>query len=333
MVLPILSGSLPAAAASRPGQERPVVPVQEIYRRCREAGVEVLIQGRHAGSGWFAGSNGLVVTAAHLFSKPPARVEAVSLAYGRVPAEVLAIDYGHDVAVLKAAQRPGGYATLPLADQAPPVGEEIYQFGAPLFRAAVLQSGKVARSDTVFEYYNAPADYAEIIHVSAMMQSGTSGGPWLNRRGEVVGLQSGVMSLDGKPLGVAFLAPVSGIRAILEQPRTAATPTLGVGVDQLWEMSPEFIAKVPVGLSGLVVSQLRSAGPAEQAGLKKKDVILSAEGRSLTRVSDLLRLVRSKEPGELFALEVLRPDSGSTNHYRVPLGRVEEKWSVLQAEK
>jgi S1-C subfamily serine protease len=324
---------LAAAAAPLPAPEAPAPPVPEVYRRCCEAGLEVLIEGRHAGSGWFASSNGLAVTAAHLFLKPPRRVEIVSLAYGRLPVTVLGIDRGHDVAAMKASPRAGGYATLPLAAQVPQVGEDIHQFGAPLFRAAVFQSGKVARADPGFEFYSEPGDYVEILHVSAMMQSGTSGGPWLNRLGEVVGLQSGLMSVDGKPLGVAFMAPAPGIRSMLAQPRTATTPTLGLAVDHLWESSTEFIAKLPAGAQGLVVSRLRRGGPAEQAGLKKKDVIIAAEGRSLTRVPELLRLVRARRPGDTFVLSAIRPESGGTNNYSLPLGRVEEDWSVGQEEK
>ena len=326
--------ALAGLATTAPAEPlRPVLTTPEIYRRGQQAGVEVLVEGRQSGSGWFASSNGLLVTAAHLFRKPPALVEVISSAGGRWPVAVLAVDRGHDVAVLKAEPRAGGFAVLPLAAQAPEVGEELHQFGAPLFRAGVLQSGKVARADTVFEFYGDQGDYVEIVHVSGMMQGGTSGGPWLNQRGEVVGLQSGLMSLEGKPLGVAYLAPVPAIRALLENPRTAATPTLGLAVDHLWESPVEFIKKLPPRTQGLVGSRLNSGGPAERAGVKKQDVLIAAEAKPLLRISDLLRLVRAKKPGEAFTLTLLHPDNGQTNDCQVVLGRLEEDWIKRQPGK
>jgi S1-C subfamily serine protease len=208
----------------------------------------------------------------------------------------------------------------------PEVGEEIHQFGAPVFRAAVLQSGKIARADTAFEFYSDFSDYVEIFHVSAMMQAGTSGGPWLNQRGEVVGLQSGLMSLEGRPIGLAYLAPAPAIRALLDFPRTTATPTLGLAADHLWESSPEFLQKLPARTEGLVVSRINQGGPAARAGLKPKDVLLAAEAKPLLRISELLRLVRTRKPGDSLTLTVLHPDTGSTNNCSLMLGCLEKDW-------
>ncbi len=302
----------------------PSVSTEQIYRHCQAAGVEILVAGRHSGSGWFADANGLLVTAAHIFSRRGSRVEILSPQYGRLPAELVAVNRGNDAAILKVSPRPEGYATLPFAAETPRVGEEIFQFGSPLFRPEVLQAGKVARCDTAFEYDGEAIGYVEIIHVSAMMQSGTSGGPWLNHRGEVVGLQSGVMSLDNKPVGIAYLAPADPIRKLLNTLRDADTPTLGVGVDELWQQPADLLKQLPAGTEGLRIARLRENGPAARAGVQTGDIILEADHHQLSRIGDLLRLIRRLQPGNSMTLKILRSPETNQIGRTVVLGRAED---------
>jgi len=316
-----IAGSGLTAASMR--KEPPARSPDEIWQRCNRAVVEVLVDGRHSGSGWFARADGLLVTASHLFDARTRPVEIVSPVYGRLGVELVAIDRGHDVAVLRAPARSGGYYALPLASKLPQIGEEIWQFGAPIFRNGILQRGVIARAETGFEYYGETIGYVEVLYISGMMQGGTSGGPWLNSRGEVVGVQSGIMSLDSKPVGISYLSPVSNVVNRLLQLSDAATPTAGLAVDHLWESTPDFIKKLPAGTMGLVVTRLHKNGPAEQAGLKKRDVLLAADGKSLIRIEDLLRVVAGKKPGNTIELTTLRSDPIQTNTIKLTLDCVE----------
>jgi S1-C subfamily serine protease len=286
--------------------------------------VEVLVDGRHVGSGWFASRDGLAVTASHLLGDAgDPRVELLANDDSRTTATLVAIDRGHDLAVLRTATRREAGRFLALARKAPAVGEEIFQFGAPLFRSGLLQTGRIAATRTAFEYYADLRDYVEIVHVAGMMQGGTSGGPWLNARGEVVGLQSGVMSLDGKPVGIAHLVPGEFIRNLLDTRRHAATPSLGLGVDELWQQPGDFLQKLPGGCQGLVVAVLHADGPAAGAGIKAQDVILSIDGQKVVRIRELLRRIRFRKPGDEVSLEVLTPGETHSVSRRVTLGCAE----------
>ena len=211
-----------------------------------------------------------------------------------------------------------GLSAIPLR-----VGDEILQFGAPLYRAGVLQPGRVAQPDTSFEFYPDRKGYVEVVHVAAMMQAGTSGGPWLDRAGNVVGLQSGLMSLDGKPVGIAFVVPAAPIRRLLKSLCDAATPDAGFWVDQLWERDAEFLKKFPAGAEGLVVSGMRKDGPAAQAGIQPGDVVISAEGKKLSRIRELLEIIRAKKPGEQLKLTLLRAGSSEPLQRTLTLDRAE----------
>jgi S1-C subfamily serine protease len=191
----------------------------------------------------------------------------------------------------------------------------------------VLQPGTVARGDTTFEYYADQGGYAEIVHVSATLQPGTSGGAWLDRSGRVVGLQSGVMSVNSAPVGLAFVSPVDALRQLLRSRRHAATPALGFAVEEAWQQDRGFLARFPPATEGLVVKALGVGGPGARAGLQAGDLIAAADGRTLRYPDDFLRWVSRQHPGDTLALKVRRPDNAGFSEVAVTLGRAEAAWA------
>lgn len=292
-----LPGPLPVGAASR----------ETLYQRAVGASVEVLLDGRHNGSGFFVNATGTIVTAAHLFTRSNAVVEVLSPRFGRLPCLLVARDVGHDVALLQTQPPMRQAPTLPLASRRPGVGEELMQLGAPIFRQALWQPGRVAKDAAGYEFYGPRLGYVEVIYLAAMMQGGTSGGPWLDANGRVVGVQSGSLSLENRPMGMAYLAPVEAVHSLLKTRRDAATPDAGVGVDHPWEMDPSYIKQLPTNSTGLVVSVLRTNGPAARAGLQLRDFLMTAEELPLFRIPDLLQEIRRRQPGDTLRLRVWRP--------------------------
>ena len=309
--------ALPAAPKSPPATE-------QLYQQCQAACVEVLVDGHLSGSGWFARADGLVVTAAHMFEGRDADIEVVSLGRGRLACSLLAIDRGHDVALLKTKGAGADFPVLAFASAPLRVGDEILQFGAPLFRAGVLQPGRVARRDTAFEFYSGRDVYVEVVHVAAMMQGGTSGGPWLDQAANVVGLQSGMMSLDGKPVGIAYVVPAGPIRGLLKTLCDAATPDAGFWVDHLWERDGESLKKLPAGTEGLSVSGVRKDGAAAQADIQPGDVVVAAEGKKVVRIRELLEIIRARKPGEQLKLTLLRTGTAEPLPRTLTLQRAED---------
>lgn len=317
-----LSGSTagPDAAA---GSEEILAP-DELYARVKPATVEILVEGRLDGSGWFADPEGLLLTAAHVVDRPGRKVEIVSPLVGRREAEVVAVDLGHDIALLRAAPREGGYPALPIADQPPKIGEEVYLVGSAMFRHGVLFRGIVANEKPVFEYYG--EKHVEVLHLAATVPGGTSGGPWFDRRGRVIGLQSAVMSLNSIPVGVANAAPGAALARLLAERRHAATPHLGAAVEEPWQQNRDFWKRFPAGSEGLVVVALQKDGPAERAGLRQWDMIVRADGHAVRLIDELLVIVRAKKPGETVDLEVLGPDGTGSRNVALTLGKAEVAW-------
>ena len=295
-----------------------------LYEQARRASLEILVDDHQSGSGVVVDKTGVGLTAAHVVGRPGSRVEVLSPVAGRREATVVAVDLGHDLAVLKLEPRADGYPALPLADAAPEVGEDVFLLGTPIFRHGVMVRGMIARRDATFEFYG--DKHVEIMHVNATVQYGMSGGPWFNAAGEVVGIQSGVMKVKDVPASIAFMVPFAALRALLESQRTASTAAAGMAVEETWQQQRDFLSRIPPRTEGLVVKILLSHGPAARGGVKQWDVITHADGKTVRMPDELLRLIRAKRPGDTISLTLLSPDGACTREVEVRLGKLEVGW-------
>jgi serine protease Do len=296
----------------------------KFYEKARAASVEVLVNGHLNGSGFIADPKGLVMTAVHVVESPDRKLEVTSPSLGRKDARLIAVDLGHDLALLSVESRTEAYPVLELAEKCPPPGSPVYIIGAPIYRHGVLMPGIIASSETAFEYY---ADrFNEVMHVSATVPRGMSGGPWINAAGEAVGVQSGVMSQGGVPVGVAFASPTSAMRTLLQRRKSAATPSLGLVAEELWTQERKAIDRYPPKTEGLVINSVQADGPAHRAGLKEADMIIAADGKRVRLIADLLRIVGGKQPGKSVELTILRPDGAGQSKATVNLGKLEVAW-------
>jgi serine protease Do len=299
VVFVLLSGQCPWSTDLIHGQELSQ-PVTDLYDRLKAASVEVLVDRRLAGSGCVIDRKGFVLTAGHVVANAETKIEAISSRAGRLNAEVVAIDHGHDLALLKLEECADGYAPLELAEAPPSAGRTVYLFGAPLFRHGVLIKGTVARNDTTFEFVD--GRYVEVLHICAPVAKGLSGGPWVNESGKVFGVQSSIMSLGDSQQGISFASPLPAIRRLAQVRISPQTPTLGLGVEEIWEQSPDYLKNLHDDVEGLVIRVVNENGPAQKGGIQVSWVITSIDGRAIQYRDDLLRIIRSKNVGETVKL-------------------------------
>ena len=300
---------------------------EDFYDRIKKACVEILVDDHLDGSGWLVDSEGLVVTAAHVVPTPGKRIEVMLPPDVRVSATVVCVDRGNDAAVLRIPARPNGYPVLKFAEKMPAAGSTNYLFGAPIQRHGILLKGCVARNDTAFEYYDSISDYVEIVHLTCANPPGTSGGPWLNERGEVVGLNSGMMRDNKAPAGIGFAIPFAPIQRLIVSGKTARTATLGAAYEELWQQKRDFLQKFPPRTEGIVLPRLKAEGPGARGGLKEWDVIISADDTPLRYPDTLLRIIRAKKPGDEIKLKILAPNAEGVKEKTVRLGHLESEWA------
>ncbi len=127
----------------------PRVPVAP----ARAAAVEILVNGRLELSGWFADAEGHVVTAAHGITGHTNGFTAVWAGGQRFPADLVALDSAHDLALLRVRDLPGPVPFLPVAPATPPAGTRVWFYGSAEFRHGLLIEGNVARPEATYNYY------------------------------------------------------------------------------------------------------------------------------------------------------------------------------------
>ena len=317
---------LAAAPLQADAAERRPPARGNVLEQARLASVEILRDGHLSGSGAFLAGDGLAITAAHVVGAPGGRIELLSPVVGRIGAKVIAVDYGHDLALLEASTRDGGYPGLRLASAVPAAATSVLLFGAPLYRHQMLVPGIIARQESTFEYLGTEPRYVEVVAVAATVPQGMSGGPWINGQGELIGVQSLNMAVNGSPLGITFMAPVNAVRQLVDSKKTVQTASLGAGLNEVWERDAKFLSRLPQNVEGTVVPRVRPQGPAERAGLQPEDTIVAIDGQAVRYRDQILRAVRQKKPGQTVELTVLPPDGAGSKQVSVVLGCLEVAW-------
>lgn len=303
----------------------------EAYDRLKKAFVEILVDDHLDGSGWISESEGIAVTAAHVVNTPGKRVEVNSPAFGRVEAKVIAIDRGNDTAVLQLPARDGGYPVVPFAEKRPATAARVYLLGSPVFRHAILLTGLIGREKDTFEFMSFSADYVRIMHLSGSGPPGSSGGPWVNAAGEVIGLNSGLMRDGAASAGIGFMVPVEPIRSLVKAKQTPSTPTLGSAFEEFWEQKSDYIKRFPPKTEGVVLRVLKKDGPAMRAGLNEGDLVVAVDDTSVKLRDEAVELLRKHKSGEVAKLKLLLPD-GKTAEKTVPLGDLEADWASTRKQ-
>jgi len=267
--------------------------------------LEILVDGRLTGCGWFASLDGLAITAAHNL-KQAHKIEILSKPFGRLNAKLIASDLAHDLALLKADRHAGFYPSLKISSPPLRSGEELNAYGSAFFRHNLLFVGQVANPDLQYEWNEVNQCYTEVYYLSAMTPEGLSGAPWVNSAGEVVGIQSGMVAWRGALMGIAFVAPATAVEDLLTTKKNNRFQALGATVAESWE-APATMVKT-AAKSGLYITRILPGGAADLSGLKQGDLILKANGEKILYRSELLSLIRNSLLESTLTITILRDD-------------------------
>jgi serine protease Do len=254
---------------------------------------------RGVGSGFIISPDGFVMTNAHVVDG--ADEVLVTLTDKReFKARIVGADKRTDVAVVKIeaaslpAVRIGDVGRLR-------VGEWVMAIGSPFGLENTVTAGIVSakQRDT--------GDYLPFIQTDVAVNPGNSGGPLINMRGEVVGINSQIYSRSGGFMGISFAIPIDEAMRVSEQLRASGRVTRGrIGV-QIAEVSREVAESIGLGKPrGALVRGVEPGSPAEKAGMEAGDIITRFDGHSIDKVSDLPRLVGNTKPGTRGSITVFR---------------------------
>jgi serine protease Do len=263
-----------------------------------QGGVEQEVT-RGVGSGFIISGDGFVLTNAHVVEG--ADEVTVTLTDRReFKAKVLGADRRSDVALLKLAA-----ANLPYLRTGDSskirVGEWVVAIGSPFNLDNTVTAGIISAKsrDT--------GEYLPLIQSDVAVNPGNSGGPLINMRGEVIGINSQIATLSGAYNGISFAVPIDEVMRVADQLKTTGKVTRGrLGV-QISEVTRDVAESLGLGKArGAEVSMVEAGGPAEKGGIKVGDIILKFNNQPIETTRDLPRLVGATKVGSRATVTVWR---------------------------
>ena len=322
-------------------------PVQQIYEETGPGVVQVTTSGVDStnpyfgpqatsslGSGFVVDRDGYIVTNYHVIEDAQ-EIEVNFSGDDRVPAKIVGSDPSTDLAVLKIDAQSRALTPLPLGNSDDVhVGDAVVAIGNPFGLERSVTAGIVS---ALQRDLTAPNGFTidHVIQTDAPINQGNSGGPLLNARGQVIGVNSQITSETGGNVGIGFAVPVNTVKEVFSQIKESGKVEhayLGV---QMQEITPELAETVNVPVDeGVMVVGVFEGSPADEAGLQGGeqqvivggrsyvlggDIVTRADGQPVTSPDDLRSMSMEKSPGDSSTLDIQRGQS--TRTVNVTLGQ------------
>src|SRR5215510_2620188 len=275
-------------------------------------------QQRSLGSGFIIGSDGSIVTNAHVIDN--AKKIIVKLSDKReFEAKVLGMDPKTDVAVIK-IDSDGSLPTADLGDSEQlEVGEWVMAVGNPFGLDSSVTSGIVSAKGR----HIGARPYDNFIQTDTPINPGNSGGPLVNSRGQVVGINMAIVSQTGGNVGIGFAAPINLIKEVLPQLEAKGKVTRGWMGVAIQEVTPDLANAF--GLQkphGALVAKVLTGGPADRGGIKVGDVITEYDGQQVKEANDFPLMVARTPVNREVQVKVVR--EGKNVPFRVTVREMPE---------
>lgn len=257
---------------------------------------------RGVGSGFIISADGYIMTNAHV-------VEGASDVYVTLTdkrefkAKIIGSDTRTDVALLKIDGSSLPRLVIGDSDKIR-AGEWVLAIGSPFGLENTVTAGIISAKarDT--------GDYLPLIQTDVAVNPGNSGGPLINLKGEVIGINSQIYSRSGGFMGISFAVPIDEALRVSDQLKASGKVTRGrIGV-QIGEVTKDVAESLGlVKAQGAMVQRVEPGGPAEKGGVEAGDIILKFNGTTIEKPSDLPRMVGSVKPGTRATVNVWRKGS------------------------
>ncbi|MCM2560800.1 Do family serine endopeptidase [Lutimaribacter sp. EGI FJ00015] len=334
-VSPAVVNITTSTVVATPGGPNPIVPegspFEDFFREFRDRQGEGDRPRRSSalGSGFVISEDGYIVTNNHVIETADEILIEFFPGDGQpmteLPAEVIGTDPNTDIAVLKVeADQPLKFVSFGDSDTMR-VGDWVMAMGNPLGQGFSASAGIVSARNRALR-----GSYDDYIQTDAAINRGNSGGPLFNMEGEVIGVNTAILSPNGGSIGIGFSMAANVVVNVVDQLQKYGETRRGwLGV-RIQDVTPDMVDAID-GLDtarGAMVTDVPD-GPAREAGVLQGDVILSFDGRDVEDTRALVRQVGDTEVGKAVRVVVLR--DGNTETLRVTLGRREEAEGAVPA--
>jgi len=279
------------------------------------------------GSGFVIDPSGIVVTNNHVISEAD-EINVILNDGTKLKADIIGRDQKTDLAVLKVKpDKPLTSVKFGDSDHLR-LGEWVIAIGNPFSLGGTVTAGIVSARNR--DINSGP--YDNYIQTDAAINRGNSGGPLFNLEGEVIGINTAIISPSGGSIGIGFAVPSKTAMPVIDQLRQYGETRrgwLGVRIQPVTEEIAETLGTKQV--RGALVAGVEEKGPAKPAGIERGDVIVKFDGREIKEMKDLPRIVADTPVGKDVEVVILRKGKEETR--TVKLGRLEDGEKQLAAVK
>jgi serine protease Do len=280
------------------------------------------------GSGFIIDPAGLVVTNNHVIAEAD-EVNVILNDGSTLKAEVVGRDQKTDLALLKVKPtKPLKAVKFGDSDKLR-LGEWVIAIGNPFSLGGTVTAGIVSARNRDIQ----SGPYDNYIQTDAAINRGNSGGPLFNLNGEVIGVNTAIISPSGGSIGIGFAVPSKTVVPVIDQLREfkeVRRGWLGVRIQQVSDEIAESLSVKPA--RGALVAGIDDKGPAKPAGIEPGDVIVRFDGKDVKEMRDLPKIVADTPVGKDVEVVVIR--KGKEEKVSVKLGRLEdEKQAALDRKK
>lgn len=322
-----------STTVSRPNVRPPNIPrgtpfddlFEEFFKRRQQGQAPIpKRRSKSLGSGFVIDPSGIIITNNHVIAKAD-QIEVIFTNGEKLKAELIGRDPKVDIAVLRVKPK-SPLKAVKFADSSKiRVGQWVMAVGNPFGLGGTVTAGIVSAlkrtiSANPFDNY---------IQTDAAINKGNSGGPLFNMDGEVIGVNTAILSPTGSSVGIGFASPAATVVPIIEQLRKYGETRRGwLGV-RIQRVDDDIAESLGLGKTrGALVAGVDEKGPSKKAGVQTGDVIVKFDGKDVTKTADLPRYVANSPVGKEVDVVVVR--GGKEVTLRVTLGRLPEK-STKQA--
>jgi len=270
------------------------------------------------GSGFIIDKDGYILTNNHVVEKTD-EIKVTLIDNKEYDAQIIGRDPKTDLALIRIkTEEP--LVPLPLGDSDKvEVGDWVLAIGNPFGLDHTVTAGIVSAK---FRQIGA-GSYENFIQTDASINPGNSGGPLLNTKGEVVGINSAIYSGSGGSIGIGFAIPINMAKDLLPQLKEGKVIRGWLGV-MIQKITPELKEKLELkDEKGALVADVTPGGPADKAGIKRGDVIVSFDGKEIREMNALPYIVASTPVGKTVTVVLVR--EGREMQIKVKIGELKEE--------